>query len=364
MRFTAFIRSFHRQLPVDFSSLNSKSVPDQINMGRGLEHLQAYVQRKQEATTTTTEQDVELEFLNKQLRRQEARHATHASFKEIPSFFSRKAPSVLSQDDPLQSHALYDILLKISREELMRDIESHLLEADDVDDMFALFNEIQSEPQDDSHSANYDDYCSIQSRAPQSVQHIFTAKLFLQFQRDVYGRISLEALLHYIMFRDNLVHQWLDLFAFDITGNGTIKDTELEAYICQVCSFRFLPHSYAHLMTPLQQVALMPNPPIPLGPESETSLQFYTCTARSLLTFMHDDGCTGHMRISDLVLSPHFRDLMVLRHPGATVSSAHLILPHNVLLPQSSPIPPASDFCRKLVQRRIFFSDFSTVPYA
>ena len=66
----------------------------------------------------------------------------------------------------------------------------------------------------------------------------------------------------------------------------------------------------------------MPSPPIPLGPESETSLQFYTCTARSLLTFMHDDGCTGHMRISDLVLSPHFRDFMVLRHPGATVRFA------------------------------------------
>ena len=203
-------------------------------MGRGLEHLQAYVQRKEQVTAITTEQDVEIEFLNTQLQRREARHQIHASFKEIPSFFSRKAQSGLPQDDPTQSHGLKDILIKISREELMRDIESRLLEADDVDDMFALFNEIQSEPQDDSHSANYDDYCTIQTRAPLSVRHLFTAKLFLQFERDLYGRISLEALLHYIMFRDNLVHQWLDLFAFDTTGNGTIKDTELEAYISQV----------------------------------------------------------------------------------------------------------------------------------
>jgi hypothetical protein len=207
-------------------------------MGRGLEHLQAFVLRKQEAITISTEQDVEIEFLNTQLRRQEARHAVHDSFKEIPSFFTRKAPLFLSQDENIQSHSLQDILMKISREELMRDIESRLLGADDVDDMFALFNEIQSEPQDDSHSANYDDYCTIQTRAPQSVRHLFTAKLFLQFERDTYGRISLEALLHYIMFRDNLVHQWLDLFAFDISGNGTIKDTELEAYISQVNSFK------------------------------------------------------------------------------------------------------------------------------
>jgi hypothetical protein len=203
-------------------------------MGRGLEYLQAFVQRKQEATQETTEQDVEFEFLNMQLQRQQARNATHSSYTEIPSFFSRKAPQ--PQDDFGQAPSLHNLLLKISREELMRDIEGHLLEPDDVDELFALFNEIQSEPLDDSHTANYDDYCSIQTRAPASVRHILTAKLFLQFERDIYGRISLEALLHYIMFRDNLVHQWLDLFTFDISGNGTIKDTELEAYISQVLS--------------------------------------------------------------------------------------------------------------------------------
>ena len=57
-------------------------------------------------------------------------------------------------------------LLKISREELMRDIEIHLMEPDDMDELFTLFNEIQSEPLDDSHTANYDDYCTIQTRAP------------------------------------------------------------------------------------------------------------------------------------------------------------------------------------------------------
>jgi hypothetical protein len=332
-------------------------------MGRGLEHLQAYVQRKQESISATTDQDVEIEFLNIQLQRQEARHATHASFKEIPSFFSRKAPVVPLHDDPVQSHFLQDILMKISREELMRDIESRLLEADDVDEMFALFNEIQSDPQDDSHSANYDDYCTIQTRAPQSVRHLFTAKLFLQFERDMYGRISLEALLHYIMFRDNLVHQWLDLFAFDITGNGTIKDTELEAYISQVNTCMRLTHLYLSRM-PLQQVALMPSPPIPLGPESETSLQFYTCTARSLLTFMHDDGCTGHMRISDLVLSPHFRDFMVLRHPGATVKLRSRHASSYALRPRSSPFSPTSGPCRELVQCRIFFTNISAISDA
>jgi hypothetical protein len=66
----------------------------------------------------------------------------------------------------------------------------------------------------------------------------------------------------------------------------------------------------------------MPNPPISLGSDVQTNLQFYACTARVLLTFMHDDGCTGHLRISDLVLSPHFRDFMLLRHPGATVSNS------------------------------------------
>jgi hypothetical protein len=205
-----------------------------INMGRGLEYLQSYVQRKQESTRATTEEDVELEFLNKQLLRQSARHATHASFKEIPSFFTRKAPPPPTQDDAGQNPSLHHLLLRISREELARDIESRLFEADDVDELFALFNEIQSEPYDESHTANYDDYCTIQTRAPESVRHIFTAKLFLQFQRDAHGRISLEALLHYVMFRDNLVHQWLDLFAFDMSGNGTIKDAELEAYITQV----------------------------------------------------------------------------------------------------------------------------------
>ena len=202
-------------------------------MGRGLEYLQAYVERKKETTTPSTEQDVELEFLNVQMRRQEARHKTHSSFKEIPSFFSRKAPPLPAHDDAAQAPSLHDLLRKISREELMRDIEGRLLESDDVDELFTLFNEIQSEPQDDSHTANYDDYCMLQTSAPETVRHIFTAKLFLQFERDIYGRISLEALLHYIMFRDNLVHQWLDLFAFDVTGNGTIKDTELEAYISQ-----------------------------------------------------------------------------------------------------------------------------------
>lgn len=207
-------------------------------MGRGLECLQAFVHRKQATIAETTEQDVDFEFLNTQLRRLEARNATHASFAEIPSFFTRKAPQTPSHDDDAQATSLHNILLKISREELMRDIESHLMEPDDMDELFALFNEIQSEPLDDSHTANYDDYCTIQTRAPGSVRHIFTAKLFLQFERDIYGRISLEALIHYIMFRDNLVHQWLDLFAFDVSGNGAIKDSELEAYISQVFQLR------------------------------------------------------------------------------------------------------------------------------
>jgi hypothetical protein len=206
-------------------------------MGRGLEYLQAYVQRKAEVTNETSEQDVELEFLSIQLLRQEARQASHASFSEIPSFFSRKALPPPKRDEYEEAPLLHNILVKISREELMRDIESHLLESDDMEVLFTLFNDIQSDPQDDSHTANYDDYCSIQAQVPESLRHIFTAKLFLQFERDRYGRISLEALLHYIIFRDNMVHQWLELFNFDSTGNGTIKDTELEAYICQVyCS--------------------------------------------------------------------------------------------------------------------------------
>lgn len=78
----------------------------------------------------------------------------------------------------------------------------------------------------------------------------------------------------------------------------------------------------------------MPNPPIPLGPDVETNLQFYTCTARALLTFMHDDGSTGHLRISDLVFSPYFRDFMTLRHPGATVCSTRLMRPLTMLSSQ------------------------------
>jgi hypothetical protein len=121
-------------------------------------------------------------------------------------------------------------------------------------------------------------------------------------------------------------------------------------------------------LTPLQQVALMPNPPVPLGPESETSLQFYTCTARSLLTFMHDDGCTGHMRISDLVLSPHFRDFMVLRHPSATVSSAFSIVyserPFSAAFTHSQPFSSVPGLFRQLVQRRVIFADFPAVSHA
>ena len=129
---------------------------------------------------------------------------------------------------------------------------------------------------------------------------------------------------------------------------------------------------FAHVIIVLQltslpqQVALMPNPPISLGPDVETSLQFYTCTARALLTFMHDDGSTGHMRISDLVLSPHFRDFMVLRHPGATVShappfpttrhSASAFLSHTNSL--------ATGHCGQLVQCRVFLADFPAVSHA
>ena len=78
----------------------------------------------------------------------------------------------------------------------------------------------------------------------------------------------------------------------------------------------------------------MPNPPIPLGPDVETNLQFYTCTARALLTFMHDDGATGHLRISDLVFSPYFRDFMTLRHPGAIVCSTRLMRPQTMFSSQ------------------------------
>ena len=119
----------------------------------------------------------------------------------------------------------------------------------------------------------------------------FKASVFLKLQQgDRLGRISIMALFNYVMRKVWLHQTRIGLSLYDVTGQGFLRETDLENYI-------------------LELIETLPQ----LDGLEKSFHSFYVCTAVRKFFFFLDPLRTGKIKIQDVLACSFLDDLLELR---------------------------------------------------
>lgn len=143
---------------------------------------------------------------------------------------------------------------------------------------------------------NYKHFVDVSSAVSSKFRQYFRPSTFAKLQQgDTKGRISVTSLFNYIM-RKVWFHQTrLGLSVYDETGEGFLKESDLENYISE----------------------LIPTLP-QLGGLEKSFYNFYICTAVRKFMFFLDPMHTGRVRIQDIIASGFLDELLELRDEEAS----------------------------------------------
>ena len=133
------------------------------------------------------------------------------------------------------------------------------------------------------------------------------SETFLKLQQgDRLGRISIMALFNYIMRKVWLHQTRIGLSLYDITGQGFLRESDLENYI-------------------LELIETLPQ----LDGLEKSFHPFYVCTAVRKFFFFLDPSKTGKIKIQDVLACSFLDDLLELR--DQELSKEGLYLPREFI---------------------------------
>lgn len=161
----------------------------------------------------------------------------------------------------------------------------------DLKDLWLLLKENISPPQDDTvktERINYKDFKRVAEKS-----HLFTdyfkASTFLKFDKDKYGRIEILSFFHYVVRKNSIEENKINLSLSDICCEGFLIDKDLENYIKdEIKQFYFY-----------DQI-------------TEDIMEFYLLVSQRKFFFFLDPKRTGKIYINDIVTSnilPEFLEL-------------------------------------------------------
>ena len=103
-------------------------------------------------------------------------------------------------------------------------------EKTDLKNLLILLKNSISPPNDGTERINYDDFNKVKNKVPLFSDY-FTACNFLKFDKDKYGRIEILAFFHYVVRRNNIEENKINLSFFGFCGEGYLLEKDLEFYI-------------------------------------------------------------------------------------------------------------------------------------
>ena len=138
---------------------------------------------------------------------------------------------------------------------------------------------------------DWDQFCVVRKLVSEKCRDHFKSQLFAKLQQgDRLGRISIMALFNYIMRKVWLHQTRIGLSLYDITGQGFLRESDLENYI-------------------LELIETLPQ----LDGLEKSFHPFYVCTAVRKFFFFLDPYRTGKIKIQDVLACSFLDDLLELR---------------------------------------------------
>ena len=189
---------------------------------------------------------------------------------------------------------LLSLLRKVARTRCLTRRTASLLNEMDLERLAALLTENTSPTGDGmvdgADRVDYDSFCAVRGRICQNARPFFTARTFLNFRRDHWGRISAHVFFRHVCRFVALGQTRIELNAYDVLGNGWLREQDLENYLYE----------------------LIPSLPSLSGLQ-EKFYPFYVFTAVRKFFFFLDPRRTGKVRVVDVLDSPILAELLDLR---------------------------------------------------
>ena len=199
--------------------------------------------------------------------------------KDIPRFFYKKPTNFTDINISVKNEAKQKFLILKSYD---------LPTKKDLQQLWASLKENISPPKDSTERINYKDFKKVAEKNPIFSEY-FKPSVFLQFDKDKYGRIELLSFFHYVFRKNTCEENKIHLSLSDFCCEGFLVDKDLENYIKKVIvNFPF----YAEI--------------------SEEIKEYYILVAQRKFFFFLDPKRIGKIFINDIITSNILPELLDL----------------------------------------------------
>ena len=256
------------------SNSNKKNEPSQKKGWMDL--LKNYVKDKKKTSKYQQEEQTTKLFLE---IIESDKNKKPGSYNTIPRFFFKKPTNFSDLNITLKNEAKQKYLI----------IKSYDFPSKkDLQELWACLKENISPPKDSTERINYKDFKIVAEKNPIFSEY-FRPSIFLQFDKDKYGRIELLSFFHYVFRKINCEENKINLSISDFCCEGFLIDKDLENYIKKVIiNFPF----YSEI--------------------SEEIKEYYLLVAQRKFFFFLDPKRTGKIFINDIVTSTVLSELLEL----------------------------------------------------
>ena len=236
--------------------------------------LQNYISKGKQKSLKEQEEEATDIFIN---ILEEEKKQNEKNDGPIPRFFFKK-PTNFS-----------DIYLSVKTEAKQKFLilkSYDLPQKKNLKDLWMLLKENISPPNDGTERINYKDFKKVAETNP-FFSDYFKASTFLKFDKDKFGRIEILSFFHYVVRKNNIEENKINLSLSDVCCEGFLIDKDLENYIKkEIQNFPF----YNEI--------------------SEDIKEYYLLVAQRKFFFFLDPKRTGKIYINDIVTSSYLAEFL------------------------------------------------------
>ena len=250
------------------TNLNQQNGGEQQPQRKGwMDLLKNYIKNGKKPTKLQQEEETTKLFLD--ILDEDKKNKDQGN-KDIPRFFYKKPTNFTDINISVKNEAKQKFLILKSYD---------LPTKKDLQQLWASLKENISAPKDTTERINYKDFKIVAEKNPIFSEY-FKPSVFLQFDKDKYGRIELLSFFHYVFRKNTCEENKINLSISDFCCEGFLVDKDLESYIKKIIiNFPF----YTEI--------------------SEEIKEYYLLVAQRKFFFFLDPKRTGKIYINDIVTS-------------------------------------------------------------
>eukprot|EP00451_Oxyrrhis_marina_P021376 CAMPEP_0204349602 /NCGR_PEP_ID=MMETSP0469-20131031/29655_1 /ASSEMBLY_ACC=CAM_ASM_000384 /TAXON_ID=2969 /ORGANISM="Oxyrrhis marina" /LENGTH=463 /DNA_ID=CAMNT_0051335825 /DNA_START=1 /DNA_END=1392 /DNA_ORIENTATION=+ len=211
------------------------------------------------------------------------------SLRQIPKFFTRTSEGSLQQRCRREARQR---LLARRTEELAVEEDLHKMHSLLRSSVWGKGSEQGGEGDE---VIDYEGFCRVRDQLPEKFWQYFLPQTFMKFNRDQNGCIAIATFFRYVVRKVNNKQTRIQLSYYDTEGFGYLRENNMENLIFDLVQSPHLEDQFEKL----------------LPGAKENFYPFYVFTAVRKFFFFLDPFGTKKIRIRDLLVSPHLKELYV-----------------------------------------------------